>query len=92
MFLHGRRLLGRSFIGPAGANTSTDNGQLSTEARTRVEEAYAAVTSGIGPRLAVYHRPTKDPISGANNNDGAYGDVVTVSTPTTASSLRSRRL
>lgn len=84
-WLHGRRLRGRHFLGPVGSTVLDTDGQVTTAAQSAVEDAYTAMTSGVGVRLAVYHR-NKPGETGA----GAYGDVVQVTAGATPSNIRSR--
>lgn len=82
----GKRLRGRSFLGPASEGISSNDGQVNAYCIGLVEDNYVAITSGLGPRLAVYHRPA----SGAPSS-GYYGDVVAVRVNTKPGNLRSRR-
>lgn len=81
----GRRLRGRTYFGPVGREAMADDGQILPSCAAAVEDAFVALTSGLGPRLAVYHRPK--PPSG----EGYYGDVVQVTCRTKPGSLKSRR-
>lgn len=81
----GKRLRGRSFLGPITTNALTGTGQTDASWVELVEDSYVALTSGVGPRLAVYHRPA----SGASSG-GYYGDVVEVRCGLHPSNLRSR--
>lgn len=85
-FTGGRRLIGRSFIGPIGSGQIDVNGNILDAVRANVAVYYTALISGVGPRLAVYHRPTS--VAAA---DGRYGDVVSVSANKLPSNLHSRR-
>jgi hypothetical protein len=85
-FINGRRLQGRAFIGPVSATQVDTAGQIAPATRAAVENSFAAPISGIGPRLAVYHRPTS---KGASNGD--YGDVIAVRCSSLPSNLKSRR-
>jgi hypothetical protein len=85
-FFGGRRLIGRSYVGPTGTDVMDADGNISSTIRTTINGAYTALISGVGPRLAVYHRPTS--VAAA---DGRYGDVVNVQTLALPSNLHSRR-
>jgi len=86
LFRNSKRLQGRSFLGPIGSNILDTQGNISSANRTAVDAAYAAIISGVGPRLAVYHRPTSHLAA-----DGYYADVVNVRTLALPSNLHSRR-
>lgn len=85
-FINGRRLQGRIFLGPASFNLLGGDGQVGTGQVAAVEAAFAGAISGLGGRLAVWHRPT--PPSGT---DGSYGDVTSLICNTTPGTLRSRK-
>lgn len=81
----GRRLRGRTFFGPLNAEALGEDGQILPSAITAVNGQFTAITSGLGPRLAVYSRPSGGP------NPGFYGDVVQVACRPKPGSLTSRR-
>lgn len=84
-FLNGRRLKGRMFMGPlAGASLGTD-GLITSALREAVPDWFEAITSGTGPRLCVWHRPTD-----LAPSSGSWGDVTTVAVRQTPSYLSSR--
>ena len=83
-FINGRRLKGRAFVGPLSGSSMDAQGLCNPTTLAVIEDAFDAVTSGLGPRLAVYHRPK----GGAAN--GAWGDVISVQVRTTPSYLNSR--
>lgn len=85
-FMGGRRLQGRSFIGPCTSTAFDSSGTIVTPVRNTLEAAYDGLVSGLGARLAVWHRP-----SAAGMTDGAYGDVVNVQAWGKPAVLRSRR-
>lgn len=85
-FSAGKRLRGRHYLGPLAGSAFDNDGTLLEAFRATVENSYTAMTSGVGGRLAVWHRPTS---RGAS--DGFYGDVVTVRTKDKPGNLRSRR-
>lgn len=85
-FINGRRLRGRLYISPLAPSALTSHGNITGPAQENFEDAFVAMTSGVGTRLAVYHRPTA-----ALATDGAYGDVFAVRVPAKPATLRSRR-
>lgn len=87
-FLRGRRLRGRIFLGPAGYSNTDANGQITSANQAFIPTQFDALISGVGPRLAVYHRPTVAP---PYDSEGSYGDVVNVSVAALPSDLRSRK-
>ena len=93
VFLNGRRLQGRSFFGPTSATDVGNDGQVATGCRAVFDDNFEALTTGLGPRLAVYHRPTTSIVNGqpVNNNDGAYGDVAVARMNLKPGVLKSRR-
>ena len=85
-FANGRRLIGRMFLGPIAAGCFDEEGKIAPSVRTGIDNSFVAMTSGIGPRLAVYHRPTKLlPLS------GFYGDVVSADCVALPGNLSKRR-
>lgn len=85
-FIRGRRLKGRSFIGPMGGSLMDSDGSLASSVAATVDSAFVAMTSGLGVRLVVWQRP-----SVANSNTGDYGDVVLAKCQDKVAVLRSRR-
>jgi len=83
-FTAGKRLRGRHFLGPISAGVLDSGGQVPNAKAFAFEDAYDAITSGVGPRLAVWHRPN---LAGP----GYYGDVVAVKASRRPGLLRSRR-
>jgi hypothetical protein len=86
IFFEGKRLRGRTFLGPVGNDVVTANSTVGSSDRTVVEGAFAAMTSGVGSRLAVYHRANPSTHTG-----GYYGDVVSVRLKDVLGTLTSRR-
>jgi hypothetical protein len=84
-FVGGRRLKGRSYIGPLNDTAMGLNGQIATFLVAELPARFTALISGLGPRLAVYHRPSADGAS-----DGSWGDVTSVKVRPLPSYLRSR--
>lgn len=85
-FINGRRLIGRSFIGPISNNGFTSAGQIDSGVVATFSGMFDGLTSGLGARLCVWHRPTSPTAA-----DGAYGDVVTVVARSVPGTLRSRK-
>lgn len=85
-FVNGRRLQGRMFIGPVGANIIGAGGQLGLTIPGIVEGEFSGLVSGLGGRLAVWHRPTTP-----SGTDGSYGDVTSLNIRATPGTLRSRK-
>jgi hypothetical protein len=84
-FLNGRRLKGRMFLGPIAAASIGNDGLITSALREAVPTWFEAITSGLGPRLAVWHRPTL-----LAPESGTWGDVTTVTVRQTPSYLSSR--
>lgn len=85
-FTAGKRLRGRHFIGPVSPNAIEAGGYTLTAMMTGIPDTYQAIISGVGGRLAVWHRPT-----GPSASDGRYADVTGVTVKPTPGILRSRR-
>lgn len=85
-FVNGRRLAGRIFLGPVAQGQIGGDGAINVGSRDLFEGAMAAMTSGLGPRLAVFSRPKPN-----STEPGYYGDVVAVSCKVTPANLSSRR-
>lgn len=85
-YINGRRLIGRIFLGPIAASILDGSGNIVPGASAVAAGAFAGCISGVGGRLAVWHRPTP----GAPTS-GDYGDVVSLSVPVTPGTLRSRK-
>lgn len=85
-WIRGRRLRGRHFRGPVAGGVVGNDGQISSATQAVFEDAYDAITQGVGPRLAVYSRPNL-----ALSRPGEYGDVVQMRTMDRPANLSSRR-
>lgn len=83
---NGKRLRGGIFFGPIAPITMTADGEISLGSRENWEASFDALTSGVGPRLAVYHRP-----GGNQGGPGYYGDVTGVKAKLLPAVLKSRR-
>lgn len=92
IFRNGRRLQGRMFFGPYSDDGLDSIGGVPTVAQNTIVDAFTAMSSGTGPRLAVYSRPKPIKVGGVTTGYtvGYYGDVVTVNVPHRASYLRER--
>jgi hypothetical protein len=91
-FLRGRRLQGRLFLGPIASNVVGNDGQLNLVDADAITDAFVAMTSGVGPRMAVYSRPyLAPPGSSYPDSGGSYGDVITATCRRLPGTLRSRK-
>lgn len=84
-FVNGRRLKGRMFLGPIAVASISNEGEITSALRSAVPGWFTAITSGVGPRLAVWHRPTI-----LAPSSGSWGDVTNVSVRPTPTYLSSR--
>jgi hypothetical protein len=82
---NGRQLQGRTFIGPLGHTAVASDGTFNASTNTTVDVAFDGLISGIGARLAVYHRPSK-----VTPGSGYYADVVGITSNRIPSNVRSR--
>lgn len=85
-FVNGRRLRGRMFLGPIHTGVINLDGQIGQATANAVGDAFDGCISGLGARLAVWHRPTE-----AAPTSGSYGDVTSVQCNTVPGTLRSRK-
>lgn len=85
-WVDGSALRGKHFLGPIGSDVLDANGEMNSGSKAAIVDAYTAITTGVGPRLAVWHRPNP-PSSGT----GYYADVSTVAIATKPGFLKSRR-
>jgi len=85
-YVNGRRLVGRIFVGPISNEVILSDGQIDADTALAVEGFMDGMISGLGGRLAVWHRPTI-----ALPDSGAYGDVVSFKCNTVPGTLRSRK-
>jgi hypothetical protein len=86
LFSSGRRLRGGVYIGPLGGDTANNTGGFGVLEKNVFEGAFASLISGLGPRIAVYHRPAQ-----GNPGGGFYADVVQSRLKMKPAILRSRR-
>jgi len=84
--VNGRRLRGRSFLGPIAAQGVATDGTLTTAFGTAILSAYNGLLDIAGGRLVVWHRP-----SAPGAQDGTSGFVQNVTYKTLPAVLRSRR-
>jgi hypothetical protein len=85
-YVNGRRLKGRMFLGPIASDIIGADGQIYAESVTDIPAAFSGLISGLGGRLAVWHRPTD-----AAPTSGSYGDVTTITCSRVPGTLRSRK-
>lgn len=85
LWQNSKQLVGRSFIGPIAGGSMTTAGQIEPTFGTLVENDFNGLISGVGARLAVWHRPAVGTHTG-----GYYADVVRLSVNSVPSTLRSR--
>lgn len=85
-FRAGRLVKGRKFFSPLSNENLDTGGNISATVASGIVAAHAAMISGVGPRLAVYSRPTPK-----NSMTGDWADVVTVKVSTKPAVLQSRR-
>jgi hypothetical protein len=85
-FRNGRLTQGRIYIGPLATTAAQDDGNVKTSVAQGLPANWAALLSGPGPRLAIYHRPTKTAPS-----SGDWTDVATVTVWHKFAQLSSRR-
>lgn len=90
-FVNGRRLQGRTFIGPISGDAIDNDGQIENAWRNETLDSWSGLISGLGGRLAVWHRPTFSGFPPVSNNDGSYADVTSVTANATPGTLRSRK-
>jgi len=84
--IRGQRVLqGRTYLGPLASVAIAQSGQLESTTLTTINNAFAAVTSGLSGRLAVWGQPSEA------NPVGKVGDVVTVACRSKPGILSSRR-
>lgn len=86
VYVNGRRLQGRIFFGPIQAEIIGADGQITDVHVANIGAAFDGCISGLGGRLAVWHRP-----STPTSTDGTYGDVQSVTCRKVPGTLRSRK-
>lgn len=93
VFLRGRRLRGRHFIGPVGSRAGDVDGGINAGRIATFSSAYSAMIGSSAPNFVVYSRPYVNKGSGdpKPSHDGAYGDVTSVGVMRLPATLRSRR-
>lgn len=84
--VNGRRLQGRSFIGPVGVNTNSSGSVAGASAGLLVSATSTLQTGPTSSLIQVWHRPTA-----ANPSGGLSADVISFSTNNEFAVLRSRR-
>lgn len=86
LFVNGRRLQGKHFLGPCSSAAIASNGDVAGSTITSVNGAYDGLLDILGLRLAVWHRPTAPGLA-----DGSSGHVQQVSCMPKPGILSSRR-
>lgn len=85
-YRNGRLVRGRMFWGPLSGSQLLSTGMIDPSGAAAIEGAFTAVSSGLGPRLAIYSRPGV-----SNDGVGAWADVTNVSVARKPGILTSRR-
>lgn len=85
-WVNGRLIQGRMFMGPLAGSILDDDGNIPTNTRDDIQDAFVAITSGLGARLAIYSRPNP-----TLSKAGDYSDAVAVLVNQKPGVLRSRR-
>lgn len=85
-YVNGRRLQGRTFLGPVASQALDVYGQVNSTIIDDAADNWVGLISGLGGRLAVWHRPTTP-----TGTDGSYGDVTSISINSVPGTLRSRK-
>jgi len=83
---NGRRVAGRTFLGPMSTACFAGTGQTSSSVRTDFPEAFEGAYDPLAARLIVWSRPTT-----IGGSDGQYADVVSATVAARPFVLRSRR-
>jgi hypothetical protein len=84
-FRNGRRVQGRTYLGPIASDALAGSGQMSSAVRTDFPIAFEGIYDGLASRLIVWSRPTlAHPV-------GAYADVVGCTVAPFPFTLRGRR-
>lgn len=91
VFLRGRQVRGRIFIGPLANEAITSAGEIAASATADLADAFQASISGLGTNLCVWSRPVIEPVTGVVIHAGSYGDVTGVTAMRKPAVLRSRR-
>lgn len=94
--LRGKRLIGRTFVGPVGTQSLDTNGHLNATALTQFAAMWSGMQDVAGTcRLIVWHRPLKEGDDGfepgSPGNAGSFGHVQNTIALPLPGSLRSRR-
>lgn len=85
-WINGRKAKGHMFFGPCSQSVGGNGQAINSSFRALVQDNFVAMTSGAGPRLAIYHRPrTKASM------DGTWSDVTIVDVSQKLAVLTSRR-
>ena len=84
-FRYGRRIQGRTFLGPLSASALEADGNLSPATLASLGAAFSGLYDGLGSRLIVWSRPS------IAHPTGAYADVTGLSVSSKPFSLTGRR-
>jgi hypothetical protein len=85
-YVNGRELQGRMFLGPVSNEALGSDGQITSTLVANTPGYMSGLISGLGGRLAVWHRPTTP-----TGTDGSYADVTSITMNATPGTLRSRK-
>lgn len=83
---NGRRVQGRTFMGPIATEQLDSGGQIRSAVRDGLADAWSGAIDPLGPRLIVWSRPT------ASEPVGAYADVTSTTCAERPFILRGRSL
>lgn len=83
-FRDGRRIQGRTFLGPVGSDAIENTGQIKATMRATIAAAFTGIIDPVSSRLIVWSRPQPGgPV-------GQYADVVNVTVAPAPFTLRGR--
>lgn len=80
----GRKLLGRTFVGPLAGSALGEDGRILTQSRAELTAMWDGMQDAVGARLCVWHRPK-------NGAGGSFGHVQASICLSKPGVLRSRR-
>lgn len=88
----GKRLIGRSYVGPISSGAMDTGGHISPTAQTAFSAMWAGMQDVAGTlRLIVWHRPLEDHTNGEVISPGSFGHVQNTVCLTKPGVLRGRR-
>jgi hypothetical protein len=85
-WVNGRRLGGRTFVGPMATNMFSSSGQVASSIVAATPGIWSPLTTGLDGLLVIWHRPTTP-----TSSDGEYAVVTGSSANSTPGTLRSRK-